>query len=421
MFRFVHAADLHLDSPLVGLDVKEDAPREWIREAPRRALESLVRLCLEEKVDFVVLAGDIYDGDWKDYATGQFFIAQMRRLGDLPVFLIRGNHDAANKMTRNLPLPKNVHVVGDAAIETCRLERIQVAIHGRSFQDREVRENLVREYPPPIPGWFNLGMLHTSMAGSNALHDTYAPCSEEHLIAKGYDYWALGHIHQRAVVRAADPAIVFPGNLQGRHVREQGEKGAYLIDVDDNNAVSLSFRRLDVVRWEVVEHQAKCEHDAPRLLQDVAAAVVAHAEAESDRLLAVRCRIFGESAAHAMLQARRFDFAEQFRELLRNEVGDRVWLESIRFETQAPPADEEIDGGLDDALSELRAVIEEFRAEPARLSSVAESLEGLENKLPGAVRSGCDPVKPSDPAWLAGLLDRVFPLLADTGLNGGKP
>ncbi len=421
MFRFVHAADLHLDSPLVGLDLKEDAPRELIREAPRRALEALVRLCLDEKADFLVLAGDIYDGDWKDYATGQFFIAQMRRLGDMPVFLIRGNHDAANKMTRALPLPKNVKVVGESAPETCRLHHLDAAIHGRSFQERETRDNLVREYPDPVPGWFNLGLLHTSLAGSNTGHDTYAPCSEEQLVNKGYDYWALGHIHQRCVVRQARPAIVFPGNLQGRHVRELGEKGAYLVEVDDDNTVSLAFRRLEVVRWEIVDHRAKRDLDALSVLKEAAAAVRAQAEAETDRLLALRCRIVGQTDAHGMLQARRADFAEHFREMLRNEHGDRVWLESVRFETQPVQVEADPDGGLDDALAELRAVIEEFSAAPERLAAVASTLEVLKDKLPPAVRSANEPLLPTDPAWLAGLLGRVLPVLTDAGSTGGRP
>ncbi len=419
MFRFVHAADLHLDSPLVGLDLKEDAPREIIREAPRRALDALVRLCLDEKADFLVLAGDIYDGDWKDYATGQFFIAQMRRLGDLPVFLIRGNHDAANKMTRNLPLPKNVKLVGEVKAETCHLESLNVAIHGRSFQDREVRENLVREYPDPVPGCFNLGVLHTSLSGANAEHDTYAPCSVEQLIDKGYDYWALGHVHQRHVIRTSDPAIVFPGNLQGRHVRETGEKGAYLVEVGDDNAVSLAFHRLDVVRWEAVEHRAKQDQDAENVLEDAIGAVRIHGDAETERLLAVCCRITGQTEAHAALQSRRADFVEKFREMLRNEHGDRVWLESVRFETQ--PVEAENDAGVDDALSELRAVIEEFRNDPQRLAGVASAMEALNDKLPSAVRSASEPLLPTDPAWLARLLDRVLPVLSDAGTTGGRP
>ena len=411
MFRFVHAADLHLDSPLKGLDAKDDAPRDVIREAPRRALEALVQLCLAEKVAFLLLAGDIYDGDWKDSATGQFFCGQMRRLGDMPVVMIRGNHDAANKMSRTLPLPRNVHLLGESAAETFLLDQLQIAIHGRSFKDQEVHENLAREYPEPISGWFNIGLLHTSLAGSNTGHDTYAPCSEDQLVTKGYDYWALGHIHKREVVRPSRPAIVFPGNIQGRHVRETGEKGAYLVEVEDGGALALQFRRLDQVRWEVIEHRAAPEGDRDSVLNVAVDAVRELVETEENRLLVVRYRISGRTQANEALQARAGDVSETFREMLRNEYHDRVWLESIRFDTEPPSAD--IPAELDDAMSELRAVVAEFANEPETLKSVAESLIPLFDKLPLALRIGDEPLKVTDPTWLAGLLGRVLPILSD--------
>lgn len=419
MFRFVHAADLHLDSPLKGLDLKDDAPRESIREAPRRALEALVQLCLSEKVAFLLLAGDIYDGDWKDAATGQFFCGQMRLLGDIPVVMIRGNHDAANKMSRTLPLPNNVHMLGESAAETFRLEQLQVAIHGRSFKDQEMRENLARDYPEPIPGWFNIGLLHTSLAGSNTGHDTYAPCSEEQLVNKGYDYWALGHIHKREIVRPSSPAIVFPGNIQGRHVRETGEKGAYLVEAKDGGDVALQFRRLDLVRWEVIEHLAALDADCDGVLNGAVDAVRDLAETEENRLLVVRYRISGRTQANDALQARASsDTSDTFREMLQNEYGDRVWLESVRFNTESPLAD--MPAEIDDAVSELRTVVTEFAHDPETLKAVAESLMPLFDKLPSALKSGDEPLRVTDPAWLADLLIRVLPLLADAA-KGTRP
>ena len=418
MFRFVHAADLHLDSPLRGLDLKESAPRAVIREAPRRALDALVRLCLDEEVDFLLLAGDIYDGDWKDFATGQYFRQQMRRLGDTQVILIRGNHDAANKMTRTLPLPKNVRVLAGTAAETHRIDSIRVAIHGRSFQDRETRENLVREYPPPIAGWFNIGLLHTSLAGAGTAHDTYAPCSEEQLVNKEYHYWALGHIHQRRVVCAAAPAIVFPGNIQGRHIREDGPKGAYLVAVDDDGGVDLQFRRLDVVRWEAIDCAADPNHDRDKVLEAAVGAVRELVASEEDRLIVVRYRITGPSHAHMVLQARSGEATEGLRELLRDEYGERVWLESVRFDTTPPVR---ATAELDDATAELNAVIEEFASDPQHLMAVAETLTALQDKLPAPLRNGDEPMNLTDPEWLKQLLGRVLPVLADAGSPGDRP
>ena len=197
MFRFLHAADPHLDSPLHGLQFHEGAPVELLRGATRRAFENLVQLAIDEQVDFVVIAGDVYDGDWKDYSTGLYFRGQMVRLGDegIPVYLIAGNHDAASVITRKLGLPENVHVFSTRSAESMDVASLPVVIHGRGFPNRAVPENLVEEYPAAIPGKFNLGMLHTSLTGKPG-HDTYAPCSEMDLRGKGYDYWALGHIHQ---------------------------------------------------------------------------------------------------------------------------------------------------------------------------------------------------------------------------------
>ena len=216
MFKFLHAADLHLDSSLRGLERYERAPVEAMQHATRRALVHLVDLALEEKVHFVLLAGDLWDGDWRDYNSGLFFVQQMARLHDsrIPVFLIAGNHDAANRMTRSLRLPDGVRVLDADAPETVLLADLGVALHGQSFAQYNITDDLSLRYPAARPGCFNIGMLHTSATGREG-HERYAPCSVEGLLAKGYDYWALGHVHKREILYD-DPLIVFPGNTQGR-------------------------------------------------------------------------------------------------------------------------------------------------------------------------------------------------------------
>ena len=177
MFRFLHAADIHLDSPLRGLDRYEGAPVDECRGATRRALENLVDGS-GERVAFVAIVGDLYDGDWPDYNTGLFFGKQMVRLrdGGIPVFMIRGNHDAANKMTKDLKLVDNVHVLSSQQAETLVLEDQGVAIHGQSFPTQAVLTNLARSYPARRKGYFNLGLLHTCVDGREG-HEPYAPCS----------------------------------------------------------------------------------------------------------------------------------------------------------------------------------------------------------------------------------------------------
>ena len=223
MLTFIHAADLHLDSPLIGLPRYDGAPVEQMRGSTRRALENLVDLALTEQVAFVLIAGDLYDGDWRDYNTGLFFAAQMTRLREAgtPVFIVSGNHDAASQITRSLRMPDNVTVLPANSPDTVRRDDIGIAVHGQSFRTRAVADDLSAAYPDPVRGMFNIGLLHTSADGRPG-HDPYAPCSLDKLRAKGYDYWALGHVHAREVL-CDDPWVVFSGNTQGRHIRELGE------------------------------------------------------------------------------------------------------------------------------------------------------------------------------------------------------
>ncbi|HEV3007227.1 MAG TPA: DNA repair exonuclease, partial [Pirellulales bacterium] len=175
MFKFIHAADIHLDSPLKGLEQYEGAPIDEIREATRRALANLVRLAIAEDVAFVLIAGDVYDGNWRDFKTGLYFAGEMSRLREaqIPVYLISGNHDAANRMTRSLELPANVTRLPSRKPATVRLDEIGVSIHGQGFASPAVLDNLAAAYPPATPGHFNIGLLHTS-AGGSQLHEPYA-------------------------------------------------------------------------------------------------------------------------------------------------------------------------------------------------------------------------------------------------------
>ena len=330
----------------------------------------------------------------------------MRRLAPTPVYLIHGNHDATNKMTRSLPLPPHLHVFGSKAAETKKLDELQVAIHGRSFGSSETRENLVRDYPAPVSGYFNIGLLHSSLVDMEG-HDRYAPCSPELLVNHGYHYWALGHIHKRLTVKEACPTIIFPGNLQGRHAREAGPKGAYLVEVDDNHRATMTFRALDDVRWNVVEHHANATDDAATILAAVASQ--ARACPADGRLLVLRIRLRGECSAHDELVAHRTFHIHQLRALLKDELGDDVWLEDLCVETHARR--DESDDEVDDARAEVARALKEIRSEPTWFAAVAQELADIQNKFPADLFRGPDAVRLGDADWLAGLLDRVPPIL----------
>ncbi|MDB6119047.1 MAG: repair exonuclease [Verrucomicrobiaceae bacterium] len=382
MFRFIHAADPHLDSPLLGLESYEGAPVDTIRGATRRAFENLVALALEERVDFILIAGDLYDGDWKDYSTGLFFTGQMARLraAGIAVFLISGNHDAASVMTRKLTLPDNVHLFPSRSAKSVDLPRHPVTIHGQSFPQRAVPENLVPGYPDPAKARFNIGLLHTSMNGLPG-HDTYAPCALKELQDKGYDYWALGHVHQ-PIEFCTTPWIGFVGNLQGRHVRETGARGCRLVTVNDSLSIeSNEFRTLDVVRWEIIEVDLTGVASEAEAMDRLSTDLRAAAEAAEDRLLAVRLVFSGATALHGALHR---DAQHLIAECLAvaQQTDRPMWIETVKLRTT--PIYDVSELAERDSLTSI--VVETLHAADERLGAMPADIQAMLEALPPILR-----------------------------------
>jgi DNA repair protein SbcD/Mre11 len=339
--RFLHAADIHLDSPLRGLESYPGAPVERLRIATRQAFDRVVDLCLTERVDFLIVAGDLFDTDVKDFHAALAAAAQIRRLdkAGIPVYLILGNHDSREELTRHVPWPANVTLFDHKRPQTVRHPTLPVALHGMSYPRREVTENLVPAYPPPVAGCFNIGVLHTN-AGGNSKHAAYAPCAVEELVAKGYGYWALGHVHDHAVLHEL-PYVIYPGNTQGRHARETGPKGCVLVTVDEQSnggeVREVEFRATDLVRWfrETIPLQPDDDDDA--LLDKTRDHLREIVSAAETRLAAVRLEFTGRCAVHAQLakDASRQQLVANLRALA-GDFGDDVWIEKIKFHTDSP-------------------------------------------------------------------------------------
>ncbi len=251
-FSFLHAADLHLGSPFLGLSSTDEELARRVASASREAFEGLVDQAIERQVSFVVIAGDVYDGDWKDTTIGHFFNRQMARLAraNIPVYQVRGNHDADSVITSAVTLPETVRVFSSKRPETFRIPELRVALHGQSFANRSVPENLAQKYPVPEPAWFNIGVLHTSCDGRPP-HANYAPCSVQDLLQRSYQYWALGHCHEYEVVNTTPP-VIFPGNLQGRSIRECGPKGAVIVEVEGGDVTNFSRLDLGRIQWALI-------------------------------------------------------------------------------------------------------------------------------------------------------------------------
>jgi len=381
MFKFIHAADIHLDSPLRGLSRYESAPVDAIRDACRRAFQNLVDLAIEEKVAFVLLAGDLYDGDWKDYSTGIFLSRQMGRLNrhDIQVFCVAGNHDAANRMTKALDTPSNMKMFSAGKVETVKLEALSTAIHGRSFKTRHVDENLAAGFCGTEKGVFNIGLLHTSLDGREG-HANYAPCSLDDLVSKGYQYWALGHIHKQEIV-CKDPFVVFPGCIQGRHIKESGPKGCVVVTVENETVKDIEKIPLDVLRWTHTQIDLTDIKERRDILEKIRETIEHEQKSADDRPLAMRIKLIGATKLSDQLAAFPEEFEQQIKALGAEIAGDQLWIERVENKTQGK---DDLETALADenALGKLLKSIISTPNDVEMIDGLADTIAELRQKVP---------------------------------------
>jgi len=388
-FRFLHAADIHLDSPLIGLASVEGRVADRIRTAPRAAFEALVERAIEDEVDFLVIAGDLYDGTWRDYKTGLFFAEQMGRLNQacIPVYVLHGNHDAESQITKPLSLPDNVSVFGTRKAQTFRIEELNVVLHGQSYPEKAVLDNLVPDYPTPVEGAFNIGVLHTALGGMGD-HANYAPCSLPELVAKGYDYWALGHVHQGQMLNER-PHVVFPGNLQGRHVREAGPKGACLVTVEAGEVVEVAALIFDVVRWAVLDVDVAAAGSTVDIVDLMRQALAQGVAGADGRLLSARIVLQGPTELHSQVVTDVENLTAEARAAALG-LGDEVaWVERVVVRTK-PVADAAALAAREDTLGDLQRMLKEAVADEELLGQLKADIGELIGKLPHKLRDGCE-------------------------------
>lgn len=411
MFKFVHAADIHLDSPLRGLQRYEGAPADEIRRASRHALENLVQLAIDQSAAFVLIAGDLYDGDWKDHRTGLYFVSQMVRLREagIPVVLIAGNHDAANKMTRTLPMPDNVRLLDHKHPQTVHFDEQGVAIHGQSFATAAVMEDLSAAYPVAMSGVLNIGLLHTCATGREG-HLPYAPCTLEGLQSKHYDYWALGHAHRQEVL-CSEPYVVFSGNIQGRHIHESGPKGCMVVQVDDQHRLRPELQPLDVFRWQRCWVDAAGAETPPELLDRLRLRLAQLVTEAGGLPLAVRVEMSGPCGAHRQLAARPQQWINEIRSAAIDVGAGNLWIEKVHTATSLPLR-------LDDALTadgpigELARLIEELKSDRELLSRLlGDDMVELRKKLPPELMEGPEAIDLGRSESTGELLEEVRQML----------
>jgi DNA repair exonuclease SbcCD nuclease subunit len=396
-FTFIHAADLHIDSPLESLGAKDPAVAERFARAGRAAVDALIAETIASDAKFLIVAGDIFDGDWRDVSTGLFFARQLGKLHlkGIPTFIAKGNHDAESVMSRALRYPDSVHVFDAARAETQLIETLGVALHGRSFAQRGAADDFVTTYPARREGWLNIGVLHTGLDGARG-HNPYAPCTVDDLTRYGYDYWALGHIHAGEIV-SRDPWVVYPGNLQGRSPRETGPKGAMRVSVEDSLVVGVDPIALDAARWAHETIDVSGLADASEAPARVAAALERAYRSAEGRPLAARVTLTGVTRAHARLVAHR-ELWEADARALGFAIGAECWLERLKIDT-SPPSERA--AAVEPDSLDVDALIAEAARDSEFVATLAELTRAVSEKLPAALRPE---MNVDDPAMLAKLV-----------------
>lgn len=310
-YRFVHAADLHLDTPFWGLGTVSPELQAALRDASLEAWDALVSMTITEAAAFLLLAGDIYDGATRGVRAQLRFLQGLKRLSaaGIQVFIVHGNHDPLEGWSAIRDIrdwPPGVTVYDSTEVHAVSVERdgkVLATVHGISYAERDVRENLALRFTRgPEPG-IHVGLLHCSV-GSHPGHQAYSPCSIEDLRRAGLDYWALGHVHTRQFLAGGSPWVAYPGNLQGRSAKpsELGKKGALVVEVDGVTIAEPRFVELDRVVFDRVALDVGKVVDLGSLIDELAAAAEAKRAEHGDRGLILRATLEGRGDLHALLR-----------------------------------------------------------------------------------------------------------------------
>lgn len=369
MIRILHTADVHLDSPLRSLALRDPELRDRVRTSSRTALTRIVDTALAEEVAALLIAGDLFDGAERSARTAAFLTLQLERLRErgIRVFHIKGNHDAENPLTGELSFPDNVHVFDG------RGGKVQLAegvwIHGVSFSNRHAPESLLPRFPAPVEGAVNIALLHTSLTGAEG-HDPYAPCTVGDLTAAGFDYWALGHVHRRQVHSKA-PWIVMPGTPQGRDIGEPGPKSATLLTIDKaieieevpTSAVEFLHLRIDATD---TDNDDALRDMLRRTLRDTARNLVSESAV-------IRLQLTGRTRRRWQVLRDQDVWKEAAAQYAR-ETGT-LWLEKVVFDLSdtAEPGHS--------ATDELAGIMKTIREEPGFSETCRAEIEGILQEL----------------------------------------
>lgn len=335
-FKFIHTADLHLDSPFKELSEVDNTISSELTESTFNAFDNLINICIEKKIDFLLIAGDIYDGADRSLRAQLRFRDGLKRLEEagIKTYIAHGNHDSLEGWSANLTWPNNVHIFKGKEVENYLFKKEGenfARIYSISFHKREIRTNLTNKFPKKSSkeDLFTIGMLHCNL-GTNTGHEPYAPCTLQDLLSHNFDYWALGHVHNKQVINESNPLIIYAGNIQGRHPREIGSRGCFLVQVDQEGLSTYDFIEVDAIRWFVKEISIEPMTTEQDLLTGVERTIEDIRKEANGKPSICRIILTGRGVIHSSIIRKGFldDILQDIRE---NEVGEKqfIWIESF--------------------------------------------------------------------------------------------
>jgi DNA repair protein SbcD/Mre11 len=383
-FKFIHTSDLHLDSPFRGIsEIDQDVSHSLI-EATFNAFRSITDLCIKKNVLFLLIAGDVYDGENRSLRAQLRFRNELLRLRDagIKVFIAHGNHDPLDGWSANLDWPENVYIFSGKKVESVTVENQgeqASVIHGISFSTRKITSNLSRNFPKrsgQAKDVFSIGLLHCLVQGSSG-HEPYSPCSLNDLISRNVDYWALGHVHNRQVLNKEDPVVIYPGNPQGLHPGETGPRGCYLVEVTPERNISYEFVETDAVRWSVEEFYIDDIPEEKELLTRLYSCIEDIRQRSDGRPIVCRLLLKGRGVLYSFL-AKKGVLDDLMLELREFEKGETpfIWIESLKNLTH-PPLDRDSLIKRDDFIGSLLKMFEEMPRDQELRDQISKDLESL--------------------------------------------
>ncbi|MFO8129689.1 MAG: metallophosphoesterase [Bacteroidales bacterium] len=374
--KFVHTADLHLDTPFKGLSDWNGDLASRLRDATFHGFKKIIDLCLQEKVDFLIISGDVFDGENKSLAAQLKFVDELKRLSgkQIPVYFSCGNHDPLSSWMDSLQMPENVFRFGSDRVERYiyrKGDEPVAGIYGISYANKEVHKNLAREYPlaQEDASLVSIAVLHGTL-GSPGPHANYAPFVFDDIAGKGFDYWALGHIHKHSIVRTKDPAVAYPGNPQGRDFGETGSRGCYLVEIEKHKTPEIRFVPVQEIRFDeiTVDLTGKDEiNSLPDRIEDAIQALDGLQETASCILrvdFVGRTRLHGDLNRPREIELLREHFNEA--QLSRKHF---TWIDRIEVKTKPAFDIEQIEKGSGFIAEVLRSF--------AKSENDPEKLDGL--------------------------------------------